>query len=321
MRVQFLQEQLDAYLALRESLGHINKSHRRQLQAFIAYADRNSESDTIRASIAIDWACGTTGTRSASTKFALLSVARNFLIYVKASRPETEIPDRNLIGSLRRPTPYIFSDSDICSLLQAASDVSRRAAQPKHAAWYRTCEYLIGLLACTGIRTKEAINLTISDVHLDEMPPCLLIRQSKFKKSRWVPLHPTAAKRLSAYAKTRSAVGSGASDPFFVSIEGKKISYKGIYKTFRRLVRRAGIKDVGKGRGPTLHGLRHTFAVNRLREWYESGADPRILAPTLSVYMGHVNVAATYWYISATPELLTSAAELFQRYSEGDNVK
>src|SRR3990167_1747811 len=265
--------------------------------------------------------CGVTGTRSPSTQFALLSLARGFLGYLKASYPETEIPGRNLIGSLRRPNPYIFSDSEVCGLLQAALDLSTAAKQSDHAAWYRTCECLIGLLACTGLRISEALNLSISDVRLNDMPPCILVRQSKFKKSRWVPLHPTAADRLRAYAKRRQRFGCEDSSPFFVSIEGKRISYAGIYKTFRRLLRRAGIKSVDKQTPPTFHGLRHTFAVNRLRSWYESGADARILAPNLSVYMGHVNVAATYWYISATPELLTGASNLFDSYSKDGGAK
>src|SRR3990167_8247138 len=183
MKYQYLQEQLTAYLALRESLGHINKSHRRQLQAFIEYVDQHSDSSAVRAQITIDWACGVTGTRSPSTQFALLSLARGFLGYLKASYPETEIPGRNLIGSLRRPNPYIYSDSEVCGLLQAALDRSTTAKQSDHAAWYRTCECLIGLLACTGLRISEALNLSISDVRLNDMPPCILVRQSKFKKS------------------------------------------------------------------------------------------------------------------------------------------
>lgn len=316
MRMQFLQEQLTAYLALRESLGHINKSHRRQLQSLIEYADQHSDSSTLRAQITIDWACGTGGTRGASTQFAMLSLARGFLTFLKATYPETEVPDRNLIGTLRRPNPYIFSDSEVHRLLRVVSELSTATKNSDHAEWYRTCECVIGLLACTGLRIKEALNLSISDVRLDATPPCVLVRESKFKKSRWVPLHPTAAERLRIYSRRRHRSGREDASPFFISIEGKRIGYSGIYRTFRRLLRRAEITSAENQTPPSFHGLRHTFAVNRLRTWYESGADPRLLAPHLSVYMGHVNMAATYWYISATPELLTGASKLFESYSQ-----
>jgi integrase len=161
--------------------------------------------------------------------------------------------------------------------------------------------------------------LQIADVQLDVTPPALHIRKTKFKKSRWVPLHPTAAVKLREYVQTRHASNADESSSFFLSILGKKIQYRHFHRSIRKSLRRAGILKRGE-KGFSFQALRHTFAVKRLKSWYETGADARALAPNLSVYMGHVNVAATYWYISSTPELLVSASTLFESFcSQGDD--
>jgi integrase len=170
-------------------------------------------------------------------------------------------------------------------------------------------------LASTGLRPSEAAKLLISDVQLDEQPPRLLIRQTKFQKSRWVPLHYTAADQLRRYAQLRREMNYDAlSDSFFVSEQGGEIELYNLRYAFRCLVSRLGFKPRPGQRHPTLHSFRHTFAVNRLRQWYETGADVRALLPNLSVYLGHVDLAASFWYLSATPELLGAAAKLFENY-------
>jgi integrase len=175
---------------------------------------------------------------------------------------------------------------------------------------------LIGLLASTGLRIGEALRLTVRDVQLDTEPPHLRIVETKFRKSRLVPLHPTTAAQLCAYAKQRRALGYHAlSDVFFLSETGKALTPDGVWLPFRRLTRRLGMMPRDGGRHPSLHGLRHTFAVERLREWYRAGADVQALVPHLAVYLGHVRPQDSYWYLTATPELLTAAGERFQHYA------
>lgn len=176
---------------------------------------------------------------------------------------------------------------------------------------------LFGLLACTGLRAGEAIKLLVSDVQLDEEPPRLLIRHAIFRKSRWVPLHPTAAEQLRRYARLRRELRyDGLSDMFFISEQGRQLDYNILQRTFRRLIRRVSLSPRPGQPHPTLHSFRHTFAVARLRRWCEAGADAHALLPHLSIYLGHVDPTSNYWYLTATPELLGAAAQRFESYAE-----
>lgn len=305
-----LHTRLDAYLALREALGVSTRACRRLLQDFVAYLEKHGDGKPIRAQLAVDWACSTSATCGASGQAARLGLARGFLTHLKASLPETEIPDKHLLAAPRRPQPYIFSAAEISRVLEEAARVGPRGSLRPHAH-----QALFGLLASTGLRPSEATKLLISDVQLDEQPPRLLIRQTKFQKSRWVPLHPTAADQLRRYAQLRREMNYDAlSDSFFVSEQGRQIDLYNLRYAFRCLVPRLGINPRPGQRRPTLHSFRHTFAVNRLRQWYETGADVRALLPNLSVYLGHLDLASSFWYLSATPELLGAAAQLFENY-------
>jgi integrase len=305
-----LQSRLDAYLALREALGFPTRACRKLLRDFVTYLEKQGDGKPIRAQLAVDWAYSTSATCGASGQAARLRLARGFLTHLKASLPDTEIPDRHLIAAPRRPQPYLLSATEIRRLLEESARLGPRRSLRPH-----THQAFFGLLACTGLRPSEATKLLISDVQLDEPPPRLLIRQTKFHKSRWVPLHPTAADQLRRYAQLRREMHyDGLSNSFFVSEQGRQLDLYSLRYTFRCLVRRLGIKPRRGQRHPTLHSFRHTFAVNRLRQWYESGADARTLLPNLSVYLGHLDLASSFWYLSATPELLGAAARLFENY-------
>jgi len=173
----------------------------------------------------------------------------------------------------------------------------------------------MGLLASSGLRASEALNLTVTDVLLDLDPPRLQIRKTKFHKSRLVPIHQTVANKLRPYAELRHYLNyDGLSDSFFVSEQGSPVRYKALNDAFQKLVRGLGIEAKDGSRRPSLHSLRHGFAVNRLRAWYQQGIDVRAHLPQLSVYLGHLEPAQTYWYLSATPELLSEAARSFAAY-------
>ena len=315
MNVNELQTRLDAYLALREALGYATHATRRLLQDFVAYLTQHGDGPPIRAHLAVDWACRASTTRGASGQHARLSVARGFLIHLKASLPETEVPDRALIAAPRRPPPYLFSARDISHILDEAGRLS-----PRGSLRPLTHQTLFGLLACPGLRPREARHLLVPDVQLDAQPPRLLIRQTKFHKARWVPRHPTTAEHLRRYAHLRHALKSdGLSEVFFLSEQGRSLDLHTLHRTFQRLLRRLGMTPQPGQRRPTLHAFRHTFAVNRLHHWYEAGADTRALLPNLSVYLGHLNPVSSYWYLTATPELLGAAAQRFARYAgKGD---
>ncbi len=312
MKQTDLQIRLDAYLALRDALGISTPAAKRRLQDFVHYLEQHADENPIRAQMALDWACRASATCGVAGPSARLTLARGFLTHLKASRPETEIPDRHLIATPRRPHPYLFEASDVIKLLEGAGRLGPRRTLRPH-----TLQTLFGLLACTGLRSSEAINLVVSDVQLDEKPPRLLIRYTKFQKSRWVPLHPTAADQLRLYKQRRRELKyDRLSDTFFVSEQGRALNYDLLLRTFHRLVRRVGISSRPGQRRPTPHSLRHTFAVERLRQWYEAGLDAHALLPNLSIYLGHIDPASSYWYLTATPELLGAAARRFEGYAD-----
>jgi integrase len=169
------------------------------------------------------------------------------------------------------------------------------------------------------LRASEAVGLRISDVQLDLDPPVLHIFETKFRKSRLVPLHSTTAEVLRHYMRLRSEGRVvRPENPFFVSAKGASVPYYTLKNLFARLVRRVGVAGADHQRSPSLHSLRHSFAVQRLTIWYQEGRDVRSLAPNLSVYMGHAHLSASYWYLSASPDLLSAAADRFYIYARNE---
>ena len=309
-----LHRYLDTYLSVREALGFQMRAERTLLRDFVRFVEDAQGTSSLCAQVAVDWACASSSTRGTSGASQRLSMARRFLTYLRATLPETEIPARHFISSARRPKPFLFRLDQLQALMRAA----QKAGGPRGALRPHTLSTLIGLLASTGLRAGEAIRLTMADVELDGGPPFLHIRQTKFHKSRFVPLHASTADQLQRYlARRRQLQYDALSDAVFVSEKGQPLSYEALAQWFTTTCRRIGIGPTHGGRRPTLHALRHTFAVERLRRWYQEGADVQALLPNLAVYLGHVRPQESYWYLSATPELLTAAAARFQRYAIG----
>jgi len=238
-------------------------------------------------------------------------MARRFLTYLRATLPETEIPHSGLVAAIRRPPPYLLTPPQITALIRAA-----HALGPRGSLRPQTFTTFLGVLASTGLRVGEAIRLTVQDVHLDATPPVLHIRETKFHKFRWVPLHPTTVVALRRYSAVRTALGYAAlSDVFFVSEQGGPLKHGLLRRWFLTVCDTVGLGPTDSGRRPSLRALRHSFAVQRMRRWYEEGQDVQGLLPHLSVYLGHVRPQESYWYLTATPELLAAAAERFRAYA------
>lgn len=314
-----LHRHLDSYLSVREALGFQMRVARTLLRDFVNYIESAQVTGPIRAQLAVDWACASSSTRGAGSASQRLSMARGFLAYLRATLPETEVPERDLVSSARRPKPFLFSTGQIQALMQAAQEAGPRGAGalPPH-----TLSTLIGLLACTGLRVGEAIRLTMADVQLESVPPFLHIRETKFHKSRLVPLHPSTADQLRHYVAMRAKLRYDAlADVFFISEQGQMLSHKAIGSWFTTRCQRLGIEPINGGRRPSPHALRHRFAIERLRQWYQAGDDVQALLPNLSVYLGHLRPQESYWYLTATPELLTEAAARFQHYAIEGNIQ
>lgn len=313
MKPDELQRYLVAYTGLREALGFGMRAEKLLLPDFVRFAISRDAGRAVRASTAVDWATSGHSTRwSSGSAVARLSMARRFLTYLKAHEPATEIPDHSLLRGRRRAKPFLFTQEQVRVLRQAAME-----ARPRDTLRPRTLTVLLGLLACTGLRIGEARRLRTTDVYLDHQPPHLMVYRSKFDKSRLVPLHRTTAVELRDYLDLRTAMGyDGCCENVFVSEQGGPLNHNALCKWFCRLCKKHQIWPTDDRRPPSLHSLRHTFAVERLRRWYRDGEDVHAKLPSLSVYLGHLSPKETYWYLTATPELLTQAASRFRMHAQ-----
>ena len=244
-----------------------------------------------------------------------LGIARGFARFVHAVDPATEIPPTRLLPAVsHRATPYIYSDDDIAAVIDAA-----RYLHPVHRA--DTYQTMIALIAVTGMRIGEVVRLDDGDVDLVE--GLLAIRDSKFATSRQIPLHPTTTAALTSYQQRRDERRPvPKTTAFFTSSIGTRVLRDNISTIFPRLVREAGLQSPAGRRAPRAHDLRHTFAVRTLIEWHRQHLDVNERIPVLSAWLGHVDPANTYWYLTAVPELLTQVTNrLDGNHDDPDRVE
>jgi integrase len=295
-----LRDCLTDYLSMRRALGYKLARDQKLLTQFLDYLDGiGTQQVTIKHALA--WAQQPAGERL-SWWACRLSVVRGFAAYLHTLDAIHEVPPKDLLPPPpHRATPYLYSDQDIASLLRAAGSLG----VPLRAATYQT---LLGLLAATGMRVGEAIRLDRHDIDLDQ--GIATVRDSKFGKSRELPLHSSTRQVLGAYLRRRDRLHLGSSSPaLFISPAGTRLLYCNVNWTFLRLVDKSGLRPRSASCRPRLHDLRHSFAVRTVLDWYRAGVDVQVHLPLLSTYLGHVNPAATYWYLSAAPELLALAAQ------------
>ncbi|MGH2780801.1 MAG: tyrosine-type recombinase/integrase [Thermoleophilaceae bacterium] len=298
-----LRDALVDYLTVRRALGHKLERAEKLLAQFLDYLDeRGLERVTVER--ALDWARLPAG--DVRWWAQRLSVVRGFACYLHNLDPAHQVPPADLLPCRsRRATPYLYSDEEISALISAAASLRF----PVRVATYQT---LIGLLAVTGMRVGEAIRLDRSDLDLDQ--GVLTVRNSKFGKSRELPLHASTVQALEAYLRRRGRLRAAAStEAVFVSSVGSRLLYCNVGCTFLRLVERAGLRPRSASCRPRLHDLRHSFAVRTVLDWYRAGVEVQARLPLLSTYLGHLDPEATYWYLSAAPELLTLAGQRLER--------
>lgn len=292
---------VESYLALRRAVGFALKSSGFQLKRFAAFSEARGH-HYVSSDIAIEWAgLG----RSVSQRAQRLGIIIRFARYLRSEDPRHEVPPA-IFGAEKplRPTPYILTGEQIRQLIEAACQLGHKTLR---GATYST---LFSLLACTGLRRSEAIHLRYADI----TPDGLVIRNTKFRKSRLVPLHETASSGLERYLQRRRPYAP-FDDHVFVSLRRKPLLPEDVDRTFREVVQRVGLPP-GRGHArPTPHSLRHTFAVRAL-ENCPDGRDAitkHMLA--LSTYLGHASVAGTYWYLEAVPELMRDIAERAEQFA------
>jgi integrase len=296
------------YLQMRRALGYKLESQAPLLFAFVAYLER-AQAATVTIELAVGWACEPVAADGVWWA-KRLSVARQFARYLQTIDPTCEVPPARLLPyRARRATPYPYAPEEIVALMGAAD----RLALPLQAATYRT---LIGLLAVSGMRVGETIGLDRGDI--DDRDGLVRVINGKFGKSREVPLDSSAIEALAAYGQRRDQLcPRPACEAFFVSTAGTRLHAANVRRVFARLVRVVGLEPRSPRCRPTLHGFRHRFAVRTLLDWHRAGIDVQARLPWLATYMGHTEPANTFWYMTATPELLGLVAERLEPVLEG----
>ncbi len=297
---------LEEYLATRRAFGTGLAHAERMLRSFLAFLGQH-EAVCITTQLALSWATHPSQTQPA-WQAKRLGVVRAFARYASAVDPRHEVPPEALLTAQpRRSTPYLYSEKQIADLIGAAQRL--RGSTDLRAHTYST---LLGLLAVTGMRSSEPLRLDRNDVDLAS--GVLTVRTSKFGKSRCLPVHESTRQALADYAAQRDRHCPHPVDPaFFLSERGTRIAQNTLQQTFVKLSQQVGLRSPSDSRGPRLHDLRHRFAIGTLLRWYREGLDVEQQSPRLATYLGHAHVSDTYWYLTATPELLQLAARRLDR--------
>jgi len=304
--------QIEEYITYKHSLGYMIKIESQELRHFAKYTRVIEYDGPITSELAVQWA-------SLDNNFSRKYMARRletlhtFSVYISAFDAEAQIPQNGVFGKAHmRTNPYIYTDDEVLSLMRCASDL-----HSPDGIRANTVSSAIGLMYATGIRVSELTSLKIADVQLEE--GYIFINNSKFKKDRIVPLHPTVIVKLSEYRSLiESKVGARNDDDYFyVTSYGHRFNSRAFEYAFK-LIRPLVFSEATKR--PRLYDLRHTFACNTIKRWHETGEDVNRKLHLLSTYMGHVKPEDTYWYLSATPELLAIAARKFEDRFGGDGI-
>jgi integrase/recombinase XerD len=295
--VAVLTDDLERYIEVRQAAGHTYKRGAQALRLYGRFAEARGDTH-VRTATVLEWAAAAS---SPLARHVRMRHVVQFARFQKAEDERHDVPPRDAFATTwRRPLPYIYSSNEVSRLLAAADALRLARKYPLRRDVYRT---LIGLIAVTGLRRSEALDLRLSDVSPDGV---LTVRRTKFRKSRLVPLHPTAVAALRRYLAVRLRDGVD-DDHLFLSASNGRIESSVANTTFNRMLTLAKIAPT-RAKRPRMHDLRHTFATRVLERCpSERSAVARQLV-ALSTYLGHVKMSATHWYLTATPELMSDIA-------------
>lgn len=310
-----IQAAVRRYLEERRHLGFEIRISGGQLLRFGRFADARRHRGPLTLALQFAWARQHVRHTSSMTAARRLEVLRPFVKYYRQFEPESVVPDQTALGRAHRQlTPHIYTEKEVIDLLHAAGGLDPQGGL--RPATYKT---LFGLIASTGLRLSEALNLRARDIDLDD--GALTIRQTKFAKSRRLPIHPSVVQELRAY---HAMWGRGDirdhDTPFFVSITGRALPKRTVHSVFERLRTQLGWEARGGHPNPRIHDLRHTFAVRRVKQWHEGGSSIDQGMFLLCTYLGHAKISDTYWYLSGVPDLMDVVGTRFDRFVMGEEV-
>jgi integrase/recombinase XerD len=307
-----LKDVVDAYLTRQRSLGMRFDSAGRLLCRF-SKALGNPKIDEVTPDAVVDF-LRTKGALSTTwaLKYKVLTglyrfaISRGYVGYSPLPQTLPNLPPQQ--------TPYVYSTAELGRLLEATATL-RIGHSRQVPAMYRT---LLLLLYGSGMRIGEALRLTLQDVDLAEQ--VITVRDTKFFKTRLVPIGPKLTRELAAHIERRRQLPmpGGRASPLFTTRDGRKWSYPRVITWFQHVRRTAGIScPVGEPRPPRLHDIRHTTAVHRVIAWYQSGQDVQRLLPQLATYLGHIDIRSTQRYLQMSSDLLQAASQRFAKYAMG----
>jgi len=300
------------YLELRRSCGSILRNAELALDDFDHYlAEHFPEAEMVSRSMVNSYLTSLAHLEQSSL-CERVSCLRQFCRFLFQLNPDTYIPERALVpaGNTKRK-PHIYSEKELAELLEEA-----RRLPPASSLRPHTYATIIALLWVTGLRISEALRLNLEDVDLEQ--GVLYVRQTKFSKSRLVPLARSTTLALGRYLKARAACGHDQSPhaPFFVNERARRCTRDTVQGTFLDMVRRMGLKTA-QGIDPRLHDFRHTFATRTLDEFYRGDKDPGACLPLLATYLGHTNISHTQVYLHPSIHLLETAGARFREHTRG----
>jgi integrase len=300
---------LQGFLEARQQAGRRSIAH----QKLLLYLDRFlvrelRPGETITREIAERW-IQSLESLSIGSRGNQISILRQFCLYLAHFDPRTCVVHRSFLPRRNRLAPHIYSRKEVRQIMAATERIG-----PCGSLRPAVVANVVGLLYATGLRIGEALKLTLGDVDLQRR--VLLVRETKFYKSRHVPLSCSVTTQLQAYVRQRRGAGfsTAADSPFFVNLRGRRYGPSGFTALFVGLLRKIGLRGPRGQRGPRVHDLRHSFAVSRLLAWYREGANLSAKLPLLSIYLGHSTVTCTEVYLHATAELLERAGQRFHSH-------
>jgi integrase len=298
------------YVGHRRQMGYKLQEAEGLLIHFAEYVEGSGHQGPLTTEVALRWVQLVEDKNYQHSRFEMV---RSFAKYLAIYEPQTEVPSRRILGlKCHRLQPHIYSQLEVLDLLRACEELN-----PPGGLRPKTYSTLFGLLAATGLRISEALRMNYKDVDLDL--GVLNIRESKFFKSRLVPVHASTLDVLREYAKLRSGYHSPTKGyKFFISESGGALPYSTVRGVFHELRRRLGWKQEKGKKLPRIHDFRHSFVCRRILTWYEQGVNVDQTIPFLSVYLGHVKVTDTYWYLTGIPELMAVTAERFEQFVQSE---
>jgi integrase len=310
-----LQSRVEKFLDERRRLGFSGRSEGYSLRSFARHVRTVGHRGPLTTEVMADWARQDShASNDPHTWAARLKKLRMFMRWMQQFEPRTEVPDDAVFGRLpERQTPHIYSEQEVADLLAAAGRLG-----PARGLRGAVFETLFGLLASTGLRIGEALSLRNLDVDLKA--GMLSIHQTKFGKSRQVPMHPSTVDALRRYRRMRDLTGEPVAEDaaFFIGTRGRlrglPLGDRQVHRVFGELRQQLSWRNRGTHHAPRIHDLRHTFVVRRIVQWQATGVDIDQAMLSLSTYVGHAMVTNTYWYLSAVPELMALAAGRFESF-------